>query len=123
MISALRSVTKDGCVSVKRAFLNHPFRTWNRSRQKSFNRSAMADLGFSTPDPCRIFFLRDLPRQKSPAFTSPALLGELSRLSPSDWEMQKTLPVMNGLVGNSRMWLLPTDWLPAFLKPSPNATG
>ena len=40
--------------------------------------------------------------------TSPAVLGELSRRLPSDWDVQKTFPLRKGLVGNSRMWLFPT---------------
>ena len=40
--------------------------------------------------------------------TSPAVLGELSRRLPSDWDVQNNFPVRNGLVGNSRMWLFPT---------------
>jgi len=34
---------------------------------------------------------------------SPAVFGELSRLLPSEFEVQNFLPRRNGLVGNSRM--------------------
>jgi hypothetical protein len=65
-------------------------------------------------------FLVGVPPEAS---ISPADRGELSRLSPSDIDVQKTFPVRKGLVGNSRIRLFPTDWSPAFLNPTPKTTG
>src|SRR3954466_12770164 len=61
-----------------------------------------------------------LPRAPTgpPEFTSPAALGELSRRLPSDCEVQNFLPSRNGLVGSSRMWLLPTAGSAEFLSPA-----
>ena len=49
--------------------------------------------------------------------TSPAVLGELSRRLPSDWDVQNSLPVINGLVGNSRMRVFPSAVSAEFLNP------
>jgi len=50
-----------------------------------------------------------------PASTSPAERGELSRRSPSEFEVQKIFPLINGLAGNSRMRVLPNAVSAAFL--------
>src|SRR5439155_18391332 len=44
-----------------------------------------------------------LPRIAVPGTISPPVLGELSRRLPSDIDVQNSLPVRKGLVGNSRM--------------------
>ena len=45
-----------------------------------------------------------LPRGDAPGFTSPPTFGELSLLSPSEFEVQRIFPVKYGLLGNSRMF-------------------
>src|SRR5262245_11331219 len=46
---------------------------------------------------------------------SPEEFGELSRLLPSEREVQNFLPSRNGLVGNSRIWSSPTPGSAEFL--------
>src|SRR6476620_8763386 len=46
---------------------------------------------------------------------SPAAFGELSRLLPSEFEVQNFLPSRNGLVGNSTIWSFPTSGSAEFL--------
>jgi hypothetical protein len=50
--------------------------------------------------------------------SSPAAAGELSRRSRSELAVQNTVPFKTGLVGNSRMWLLPTDESAEFRRPA-----
>src|SRR5438105_12215951 len=57
-----------------------------------------------------------------PALISPAARGELSRRSPSELAVQNVVPLTNGLVGNSRMWLFPAVGL-EFLSPVAGLTG
>src|SRR5687768_11094868 len=60
-----------------------------------------------------------LPRAPAPAWlTSPAVLGELSRRLPSEFAVQKVLPERNGLVGVSRMRVLPSGVSAEFLRPA-----
>src|SRR5262245_11580483 len=58
-----------------------------------------------------------LPRLGPFGLISPAVLGELSRRLPSDWEVQNTFPVRNGLVGNSRIRVFPSAVSAEFLNP------
>src|SRR5215831_3855321 len=57
-----------------------------------------------------------LPRIAEPGTISPPVLGELSRRLPSDWDVQNTFPVRKGLVGNSRIFVLPSVVSAEFLR-------
>src|SRR5690242_13574466 len=60
-----------------------------------------------------------LPRfAPEPPLISPAARGELSRRSPSELAVQKSEPIRNGLVGSSRMWLLPASVSAALRSPA-----
>src|SRR4030095_6778390 len=58
-----------------------------------------------------------LPTLDPIGLISPAVLGELSRRLPSDWDVQNSFPIRNGLVGNSRMRVFPFAVSAEFLNP------
>src|SRR5262245_35632749 len=64
-----------------------------------------------------------LPKGAPAPPISPALLGELSRLLLSPFAVQNVVPERNGLVGNSRIFLLPSSVAEEFLSLLLGLTG
>ena len=97
-----------------------------REPQRSFRRLPLCKqhylIGNARPGICNSWSIQEiLPGRSSsvaPPISSPPLRGALSRLFPSCWATQSTLPVTKIPDGDSRIRLFPTAASAEFLKPA-----